>query len=212
MKNSSIQQNRKQASNNVVSISESINNWLSNHTPKDWNNIEQKLRTTIRKMLNQQRYAKSLASIMMISVDEVVDELVSNLKVSLLNNDNAKLRSFGAQDDNNFEKWIYVSSMGRAKTLYNKACKIKNQQSGLEFIANMAEDQSDEQYAVNEKLKATMEAIKSLSKGQRQAMEMTVRYPDLSSKERAKLLCITETKFNKRIFDARKNLRIALAA
>ena len=126
--------------------------------------------------------------------------------------DEETLRRFADKTNGDFTRWASINAQGEAYHMYRsevrRSQRFVSDKDGVEV--NLCSTTSvEDAFISRENYQFVAEIINKLPKEQRDALIIKFYRgnPNLSTKELSKKLDISETAFNKRIYDARKNLK-----
>lgn len=198
--------------NNSMEIANAITTILTRWNDQEWKKVWDLLYATVERMLYKKGLAQTISKLMREAPKYVVDEVASYLKVRLIDSDMEKLRRFADKTNGDFTRWASINAQGEAYHMYRsevrRSQRFVSDKDGVEV--NLCSTTSvEDAFISRENYQFVAEIINKLPKEQRDALIIKFYRgnPNLSTKELSKKLDISETAFNKRIYDARKNLK-----
>lgn len=198
--------------NDSMAVANAITAFLSLWNNLEWMKIEYLLYDTVKSVLYKSGLAKSLSTVMRESPSYVVDEVAAYLKRLLLIDDMKKLRHFADKPKGDFTRWAATNARLYAERRYTsehkRAARFVSDENDV-AINTQRTFSVEETFIEREIYQYVTANIDNLPEEQRAAlkMKMSKEYGMLSNKDLSRLLGVNENVFNKRIHDARKNLR-----
>ena len=192
-------------------VARAIANYLSGNE-RSYCVVQKNMKIVIDKMLSNHRYGTPLSRLCRCSVNDVSDEIATDLYTQFSNKDNLRFRELAGKSDRDFIRIVYSNSRGNA---LNKL-KKNNAYSSIFLTGTDADDINDIDFEDNESTEIEIQdqivledALGTLTKQERCVADAIIAAENqgLKHKDIAKKLGMTTTAFNKYYFTAMQKLK-----